>query len=136
MITLKIKTKNDAHKTARATNRASKLTLKSVPRSPTKKISGGEATSWHSAARSRANGTPPSPDELDKIDAYWRAANYVEAKTEIKRVRAKSTGSNELSKVTDRHDIALHLMHLTWSSPGPLAIAPLQDLLNPPVRVI
>ena len=30
----------------------------------------------------------------------------------------------------DGHEVAWHLMHLAWSSPAPLAIAPLQDLLN------
>ena len=31
---------------------------------------------------------------------------------------------------SDSREVAWHLMHLTWSSPAALAIAPLQDLLN------
>src|SRR6266481_4895138 len=74
MIASKIKIKNEARKTARSTYRASRSTVKSVPRSPT---SDGRAISGHSTAPSRGKGTPLSADELDKIDAYWRAANYL-----------------------------------------------------------
>src|SRR4029450_3988618 len=76
MIAPKIKIKK-GRKTARSTYRASRSTVKSVPRSPTKKGSDGRAISAHSAPRSRAKGTPLSSDELEKIDAYWRAANYL-----------------------------------------------------------
>ena len=34
------------------------------------------------------------------------------------------------SPQSDSHDVAWHLIHLAWSSPAALAIAPLQDLLN------
>src|SRR4030095_4041069 len=77
MIAPKIKTKNEARKTARSTYRASRSTVKSVPRSPTKKGSDGRGTPGRSTAPSRGKGTPLSADELDKIDAYWRAANYL-----------------------------------------------------------
>src|SRR6476469_65027 len=75
MIASKIKTKNAARKTARSTYRASRSTAKSVRRGATKKVSDGGAIS--SAARSTVKGTPLSSAELDKIDAYWRAANYL-----------------------------------------------------------
>ena len=77
MIASKIKTKNAARKTARSTYRTSRSTGKSVPRSPTKKGSDGRAISGHSIARSSGKGTPLSAAELEKIDAYWRAANYL-----------------------------------------------------------
>src|SRR4029450_6854971 len=74
MIASKIK---KGRKTARSTYRASRSTVKSVPRRPTKKGSDDRALSAHSAPRSRAKGTPLSSDELERIDAYWRAANYL-----------------------------------------------------------
>src|SRR4029450_1114594 len=77
MIASKIKIKNEARKTARSTYRASRSTVKSVPRSSTKKVSDGRAISGHSTAPSRGKGTPLSADELDKIDAYWRAQTYL-----------------------------------------------------------
>src|SRR4029453_7270059 len=76
MIASKIKIKNEARKTARSAYRASRSTVKSVRRSPTKKVSDGRAISGHSTAHSRGKRAPLSTDELDKIDAYWRAANY------------------------------------------------------------
>src|SRR4029450_13645164 len=77
MVASKIKIKNEARKTARSTHRASRSTVKSVPRGPTKKVSDRRAVSEHSGARSKVKGTPLSPDELNKIDASWRAANYL-----------------------------------------------------------
>src|SRR5215813_12481073 len=74
MIAPNIKTKYGARKTARSTNRASRSKIRSVPRSPTKKVSDAGAISEHSAAGSRVKGTPFRSDELKKIDAYWRAA--------------------------------------------------------------
>jgi hypothetical protein len=76
MITPNVKFKNQARKTAHSAYSASRSKGKSAPRSRTKTFSDGEATSEHSAASSRAKDTPLRPDELDKIDAYWRAANY------------------------------------------------------------
>ena len=36
-----------------------------------------EAISAYGLARSTITGTPLSPEELDKIDAYWRASLYL-----------------------------------------------------------
>src|SRR5262252_3234548 len=77
MIAPKVRMKKEARKAARSTYRAARSTVKSVPRRPTKKASDGGAISGQSAARSKVKGTPLSSDELDKIDAYWRAANYL-----------------------------------------------------------
>ena len=43
----------------------------------TKEISDVGAISAYGTARSTVKGTPLSPDELDKIDAYWRASLYL-----------------------------------------------------------
>src|SRR5258708_19894751 len=43
----------------------------------TKEVSGDGAISAYGTARSTVKGTPLSPDELDKIDAYWRASLYL-----------------------------------------------------------
>src|ERR1700751_463294 len=75
MMASKIKTKSGAPKTARSTYRASRSKVKTVPRGPNKKVNNGEAISKQSAARSRVKATPLDADELEKIDAYWRAAN-------------------------------------------------------------
>src|SRR5246500_2015174 len=77
MIASKPKIKKEARKTARSAYRASRSTVKSVPRSSKKKVSDDGEISRHSTATSRVKGTRLSPDELDKIDAYWRAANYL-----------------------------------------------------------
>jgi xylulose-5-phosphate/fructose-6-phosphate phosphoketolase len=37
----------------------------------------GEAISAYGTARSTVEGTPLSPDELRKVDAYWRASLYL-----------------------------------------------------------
>src|ERR1700746_3953100 len=42
-----------------------------------KKVSGNGARRAHGTARSMIKNAPLSRDELDKIDAYWRAANYL-----------------------------------------------------------
>jgi xylulose-5-phosphate/fructose-6-phosphate phosphoketolase len=36
-----------------------------------------ESISAYGPARSTIEGTPLSPEELDKIDAYWRASLYL-----------------------------------------------------------
>jgi xylulose-5-phosphate/fructose-6-phosphate phosphoketolase len=36
-----------------------------------------QAISAYGPARSTITGTPLSPDELEKIDAYWRASLYL-----------------------------------------------------------
>src|SRR5438270_1263571 len=43
----------------------------------TKEVSGDGAISAYGTARSTVRATPLSPDELDKIDAYWRASLYL-----------------------------------------------------------
>jgi xylulose-5-phosphate/fructose-6-phosphate phosphoketolase len=43
----------------------------------TEEISDNGAISAYGTARSTVKGTPLSPDELDKIDAYWRASLYL-----------------------------------------------------------
>src|SRR5437773_7931917 len=43
----------------------------------TQQVSGDGASSAYGTARSTVKGTPLSPDELDKIDAYWRASLYL-----------------------------------------------------------
>src|ERR1700741_4991113 len=42
-----------------------------------KEINADGAISAYGTARSTVKGTPLSPDELDKIDAYWRASLYL-----------------------------------------------------------
>jgi xylulose-5-phosphate/fructose-6-phosphate phosphoketolase len=37
----------------------------------------GESISAYGTARSTVKGAPLSPEELDKIDAYWRASLYL-----------------------------------------------------------
>ena len=43
----------------------------------TKEVSDNGAISAYGTARSTVKGTPLSPDELEKIDAYWRASLYL-----------------------------------------------------------
>src|ERR1700751_2629921 len=76
MIAPKIKIKN-APKEARSTYRGARSTVKSVRRSPAKKISDGAANSSQTTVRSKVKGASLTPGELNKIDAYWRAANYL-----------------------------------------------------------
>ena len=42
-----------------------------------KKVSGNEARHAQGTVRSAIKDAPLSRDELNKIDAYWRAANYL-----------------------------------------------------------
>src|SRR5262245_64320455 len=60
------------HKVSTASKRSSRIT-------PTKrkKISANGARHAQGTARSTAKGAPLSREELNKIDAYWRAANYL-----------------------------------------------------------
>ena len=44
---------------------------------PKRQVSNDGETFAHGTARSTIKGAPLSRDELDKIDAYWRAANYL-----------------------------------------------------------
>src|SRR5690349_10761494 len=77
MIAPKVKIKKETRKAARSSYRSASSTVKSVRRDPTKKVNNGGAISGQSAARSKVKGAPLSPVALDKIDAYWRAANYL-----------------------------------------------------------
>src|SRR6476646_4435940 len=62
--------KKEARKPGRSTYRAARPTVKSVRRSPTKKVSDRRAISGHTTARSSVKGTPLSSAELDKIYPY------------------------------------------------------------------
>jgi Phosphoketolase len=76
MITRNIKIKKGARNAARSDRGAAKSTVKRALRTPKKAVNNDGATS-HGTARSTIKGAPLSRDELDKIDAYWRAANYL-----------------------------------------------------------
>jgi len=71
--TIKKKVRN----AARAADRAARSTVKSSPPSPKKEDSKNGAISAYGTARSTIEGAPLSRDELDKIDAYWRASLYL-----------------------------------------------------------
>ena len=65
--------KNKARNAARtAADRAARSKIKGSPRGPRK----NGATSY-GTARSKIKDAPLSREELNKIDAYWRAANYL-----------------------------------------------------------
>src|SRR5207248_10198986 len=61
----------------RSARGAVKSTIKDRARSPVKEVSKNGAISAYGTARSTIRGTPLSPGELDKIDAYWRASLYL-----------------------------------------------------------
>src|SRR5215469_3293457 len=65
--------KNKAHNAARTAGRAARSKIKGSPHGPRK----DGATSAYGIARSKIKDAPLSRDELNKIDAYWRAANYL-----------------------------------------------------------
>ena len=48
-----------------------------TPDKPQMKHQGDESISAYGPARSTIKGTPLSPDELRKIDAYWQASLYL-----------------------------------------------------------
>jgi xylulose-5-phosphate/fructose-6-phosphate phosphoketolase len=52
-------------------------TAKASPRTPEKEVSKDGAISAYGTARSTIKGAPLSRNELDKIDAYWRATLYL-----------------------------------------------------------
>ena len=56
---------------------ATTIKKQGTPRSPKKEVSKDGAISAYGTARSTIKGTPLSPSELDKIDAYWRATLYL-----------------------------------------------------------
>ena len=77
MITPTIKIKKDVRNPARSDRRASKSTVKRALRSSKKEVRNEGAISAYDTARSTIKGAPLSRNELDKIHAYWRAANYL-----------------------------------------------------------
>ena len=77
MRTPTIKIKKGARNAARSDRGAAKSTVKRALRTPKKEVSNDGETFAHGTARSTIKGAPLSRDELDKIDAYWRAANYL-----------------------------------------------------------
>jgi xylulose-5-phosphate/fructose-6-phosphate phosphoketolase len=77
MITRTIKIKKGARNAARSDRGTAKSTVKRALRTPKKEVSSDEAISAYGTARSTIKDAPLSRNELDKIDAYWRAANYL-----------------------------------------------------------
>ena len=77
MITRTIKIKKGARNAARSDRGAAKSTVKRALRTPKKAVNNDGAISADGTARSTIKGAPLSRNELDKIDAYWRAANYL-----------------------------------------------------------
>jgi len=60
------------HKVATVRKRSSRVTV-----TKGKKVSGNGAQRAQGTVRSTSKDAPLSRDELKKIDAYWRAANYL-----------------------------------------------------------
>ena len=77
MTTRTIKIKKGTRNAARSDRGAAKSTVKRALRTPKKAVNNGGAISADGTARSTIKSAPLSRDELDKIDAYWRAANYL-----------------------------------------------------------
>src|SRR5438874_2625766 len=77
MITPTVKIKKGARNAARSDRGVAKSTVKRALRTPKKAVNNGGAVSADGTARSTIKSEPLSRDELDKIDAYWRAANYL-----------------------------------------------------------
>src|SRR5512132_3052109 len=69
--------KNKTRNAARTDDRAARSKIKGSPRGPKEEITKDRAISADETARSTIKSAPLSPNELDKIDAYWRAANYL-----------------------------------------------------------
>src|SRR5205809_3286244 len=77
MITRTNTIKKGARNAARPDRGVAKSAVKRALRTPKKAVTNGGAISADETARSTIKGAPLSRDELDKIDAYWRAANYL-----------------------------------------------------------
>ena len=77
MTTRTIKMKKGARNAARSDRGTAKSTVKRALRTPKKAVNNGGAISADGTARSTIKSAPLSRNELDKIDAYWRAANYL-----------------------------------------------------------
>ena len=76
MITLTIKIKKRARNAASLRGAAKPTGKRALP-TPQKAVNNGGAISVDESARSTIKSAPLSRNELDKIDAYWRAANYL-----------------------------------------------------------
>jgi xylulose-5-phosphate/fructose-6-phosphate phosphoketolase len=79
MIRPTTKIKKEARKAARFDRGAAKSIVKDRARGPARVSKNGEngAISAYGTARSTIKGTPLSPGELDKINAYWQASLYL-----------------------------------------------------------
>src|SRR6266513_958432 len=77
MITRTNKIKKGAPNAASSDRGAAKSTVKRALRTPKKAVNNGGAVSADGTARSTIKSEPLSRDELNKINAYWRAANYL-----------------------------------------------------------
>ena len=77
MITRTIKMKKGTRNAASTGRGAAKSTVKRALRTPQKAANNGGAISADETAHSTIKRAPLSRNELDKIDAYWRAANYL-----------------------------------------------------------
>ena len=79
MRTPTVKIKKQVRNTTRFGRGAAKSTVKDRARTPVgvSKNGANGAISAYGTARSTIKGTPLSPGELDKIDAYWRASLYL-----------------------------------------------------------
>src|SRR5437763_789565 len=77
MITRTNKIKKGARNAARPDRGVAKSAVKRALRTPKKAVTNGGAICADETARSTIKGAPLSRDELDKLDAYWRAANYL-----------------------------------------------------------
>ena len=78
MITPTIRTKKQSRPTARAANRVARSVIKGRERSGKNgKVGDNGSISAYGTARSTIKGTPLSPGQLEKIDAYWRASLYL-----------------------------------------------------------
>src|SRR5204862_7471472 len=77
MITRTNKIKKGAPNAARSDRGVAKSTVKRALRPPKRAVNNGGAISADETARSTIKSEPLSRDELDKIDAYLRAANYL-----------------------------------------------------------
>ena len=77
MITRTNTIKKGARNAARPDRGVAKSAVKRALRTPKKAVTNGGAISADETARSTIKGAPLSRDELDKIDAYWRASLYL-----------------------------------------------------------
>ncbi len=72
--------------------------------------------SAYGQARATIKGSPLSPDELKKIDAYWRACNYLalgmiylQDNPLLKSLLSRSKSRTDCSGIGDRARFGVHL---------------------------